>query len=205
MWAAPYIIQRHHIYSIHSRQHSSPLVKKWEFRMLLLTRALLSLRNPHQLTHRQGYTSGETPVLTMSSSSLHLAISWLKKKLKVLQFHFVHIFWNLEKQDPIGGNRNTLTFFSYFPSDIWSHMDLVLWPPFKIKPANDTIYELSPWKEARVVTLKTHGSSSTVPLLMEFKFPRDFPGGLVVKNPPAHAGDTGSISGPGRSHMLQGN
>ena len=84
-------------------------------------------------------------------------------------------------------------------------MDLVLWPPFKIKPANDTIYELSPWKEARVVTLKTHGSSSTVPLLMEFKFPRDFPGGLVVKNPPAHAGDTGSISGPGRSHMLQGN
>ena len=30
----------------------------------------------------------------------------------------------------------------------------------------------------------------------------DFPGGSVVKNPPADAGDTGSISGPGRSHML---
>ena len=29
----------------------------------------------------------------------------------------------------------------------------------------------------------------------------DFPGGAVVKNPPANAGDTGSIPGRGRSHM----
>ena len=29
----------------------------------------------------------------------------------------------------------------------------------------------------------------------------DFPGGSVVKNPPANAGDTGSSPGPGRSHM----
>ena len=29
----------------------------------------------------------------------------------------------------------------------------------------------------------------------------DFPGGAVVKNPPADAGDTGSSPGPGRSHM----
>ena len=29
----------------------------------------------------------------------------------------------------------------------------------------------------------------------------DFPGGAVVKNPPANAGDMGSIPGPGRSHM----
>ena len=33
----------------------------------------------------------------------------------------------------------------------------------------------------------------------------DFPGGAVVKNPPANAGGTGSIPGPGRSHMLQRN
>ena len=33
---------------------------------------------------------------------------------------------------------------------------------------------------------------------------RGFPGGPVVKNPPANEGDTGSIPGPGRSHMLQG-
>ena len=32
-----------------------------------------------------------------------------------------------------------------------------------------------------------------------------FPGGSVVKNPPANAGDAGSIPGPGRSHMLQSN
>ena len=32
---------------------------------------------------------------------------------------------------------------------------------------------------------------------------RDFPGGLVVKNLPANAGDTGSIPDPGRSHVPQ--
>ena len=30
---------------------------------------------------------------------------------------------------------------------------------------------------------------------------KGFPGGAVVKNPPANAGDTGSSPGPGRSHM----
>ena len=34
---------------------------------------------------------------------------------------------------------------------------------------------------------------------------RGFPGGAVVKNPPAKAGDTGSSPGPGGSHMLQSN
>ena len=33
---------------------------------------------------------------------------------------------------------------------------------------------------------------------------RDFPGGTVVKNPPANA-DTGSSPGLGRSHMLRSN
>ena len=33
----------------------------------------------------------------------------------------------------------------------------------------------------------------------------DFHGGAVVKNPPANAGDTGLIPGPGRSHMLWSN
>ena len=32
-----------------------------------------------------------------------------------------------------------------------------------------------------------------------------FPGGAVVENPPANAGDTGSIPGLGRSHMLWNN
>ena len=39
-------------------------------------------------------------------------------------------------------------------------------------------------------------------LLKEYEnFIWDFPGGAVVKNLPANAGDTGSIPGPGRSHM----
>ena len=32
-----------------------------------------------------------------------------------------------------------------------------------------------------------------------------FPGGTVVKNPPASAGDTGSSPGPRRSHMPRSN
>ena len=34
---------------------------------------------------------------------------------------------------------------------------------------------------------------------------RDFPGGPMVKNLPANAGDTGSIPGLGRSHMPSSN
>ena len=34
---------------------------------------------------------------------------------------------------------------------------------------------------------------------------RDFPGGAVVENPPANAGDMGSSPDPGRSHMPQNN
>ena len=34
---------------------------------------------------------------------------------------------------------------------------------------------------------------------------KGFPGGAVVKNPPANAGDTGSNPGQGRSHMLWSN
>ena len=41
--------------------------------------------------------------------------------------------------------------------------------------------------------------------LVGSKLPPDFPGGAVVKNPPASAGDTGSSPGPGRSHMPRSN
>ena len=34
---------------------------------------------------------------------------------------------------------------------------------------------------------------------------KEFPGGAVVENPPANAGDMGSSPGPGRSHMLRSN
>ena len=41
--------------------------------------------------------------------------------------------------------------------------------------------------------------------LLHKKCLQGFPGGSVVKNPPANAGDTGSSPGPGRSHMLRSN
>ena len=34
---------------------------------------------------------------------------------------------------------------------------------------------------------------------------RNFPGGAVVKNPPANAGNTGSSPGPGGSHIRRSN
>ena len=43
------------------------------------------------------------------------------------------------------------------------------------------------------------------PPFVSFNNPWDFPGGAVVKNPPANAGDTGLISGLGRSHMPRSN
>ena len=39
----------------------------------------------------------------------------------------------------------------------------------------------------------------TLDYKLDFKIGRGFPGGAVVKNPPANAGDTGSCPGPGRS------
>ena len=36
-------------------------------------------------------------------------------------------------------------------------------------------------------------------------YQRDFPGDTVVENPPANAGDTGSSTGSGRSHMPRSN
>ena len=39
-------------------------------------------------------------------------------------------------------------------------------------------------------------------VLQSWKNCRGFPGGSVVKHPPASAGDAGSIPGPGGPHML---
>ena len=41
--------------------------------------------------------------------------------------------------------------------------------------------------------------------LMELFKNWNFPGGAMVKNPLANAGNTGSIPGPGRSHMPRSN
>ena len=46
---------------------------------------------------------------------------------------------------------------------------------------------------------------STPLLSSTFKNRGGFPGGAVLKNPPANAGDTGSSPGPGRSHVPRSN
>ena len=52
---------------------------------------------------------------------------------------------------------------------------------------------LHPW-------LLNHASSETMHPSGIQEPGQNFPGGAVVKNPPANAGDTGSSPGPGRSH-----
>ena len=55
--------------------------------------------------------------------------------------------------------------------------------------------------------LRIQSKADTASALEKFKvqWMRDFPGGAVVKNPPANAGDMGSSPGPGRSHMPRNN
>ena len=52
-------------------------------------------------------------------------------------------------------------------------------------------------------TVGSRVSNDTTRKLLE-KSLRDVPGGPVVKNPPANAGDTGWIPDPARFHMLKG-
>ena len=56
-------------------------------------------------------------------------------------------------------------------------------------------------KNAENVQVVKRKTSIHITEIMKHEQVRDFPGATVVKNPPANAGDTGSIPGPGRSHM----
>ena len=51
---------------------------------------------------------------------------------------------------------------------------------------------------------KTHGLTAFYPVHLRV-FSLGFPGGAVVENLPANAGDTGSSPGLGRSHMPRSN
>ena len=52
-----------------------------------------------------------------------------------------------------------------------------------------------------LLLLHTRNSTRPTNESKESKVPFGFPGGSVVRNPPANAGDASSIPGPGRSHM----
>ena len=53
--------------------------------------------------------------------------------------------------------------------------------------------------------MKKWWSWMMVMVVQQCEYTWDFPGGIVVKNPPANVGDMGSSPGPGRSHMPQSN
>ena len=49
------------------------------------------------------------------------------------------------------------------------------------------------------------GRCPSKPIFFKKNWFRDFPGGAVVKNPPANAGNTDWNPGPGRSHVPRSN
>ena len=58
----------------------------------------------------------------------------------------------------------------------------------------------------RYIQTESEGMEKDIPCKCKSKESwRGFPGGTVVKNPPASAGNTGLSPGPGRSHMPQSN
>ena len=74
----------------------------------------------------------------------------------------------------------------------WKGVQLKASGKWKIKPRDSTIHSQ---EKLKTIFFKKEETIS------ENRMERGFPGGTVVKNPPANAGDTGSIPGPGRSHM----
>ena len=55
-------------------------------------------------------------------------------------------------------------------------------------------------REMQIKTTRYHLRPVKI-VIIKISINRDFPGGTVVKNPPANAGDMGTIPGPVRSHM----
>ena len=64
------------------------------------------------------------------------------------------------------------------------------------KKSTETVFE-----KYLLAEILDKGFKTTVLKMLKELKERDFPGGAVVKNPPATAGNTGSSPGPGRSHM----
>ena len=73
-----------------------------------------------------------------------------------------------------------------------------------MQPVEDRKW-LKPRRQLMLETLIFIGNQDDVFRDQFKKKERDFPGGAVVKNPPANAGDTGSSPSPGRSHMPRSN
>ena len=70
----------------------------------------------------------------------------------------------------------------------------------------DILIETSWFFLNMAICVKKHVSHAIIRLLNIYKrIVKGFPGGAVVENLPANAGDTGSSPGLGRSHMPRSN
>ena len=83
------------------------------------------------------------------------------------------------------------------------------WNMIESPVINPHTYGQSMTKEARLynggkTVSSINGAGKTEQLHVKIKM-KSFPGGAVVINPRANAGDMSSSPGPGRSHMLQSN
>ena len=78
--------------------------------------------------------------------------------------------------------------------------DIVITPK-----ATSNIESKSPFLSVLPTLLNSEAFEILITFLFNKCFTWGFPGGAVVKNPPANAGDTGSSPGPERSHMLRSN
>ena len=86
-------------------------------------------------------------------------------------------------------------FNSHFPDDIWYGTSFhILICHLSIFFGKLSVKVFGPFFDQVVCFL-------IVEFLRVLRVFQDFPGGTVVKNPPANSGVTGSSPGPGRSHM----
>ena len=119
-----------------------------------------------------------------------------------------------------GSRSRIFPFFSFLPMDVQLLQHYLLerlsWE-FSSSPmvgsprVHCQVPGFNPWS-GELRSCKLRGTAKkcypSIELLLHFcqkSAGQDFAGGTVVKNPPANAGDTGSIPGPGRSHMPRSN
>ena len=112
--------------------------------------------------------------------------------------------WEETSQSRILGWRSSLTFMTSFQGWKRQPWTRLLWEKrscrllcFPCRPSWPNSYLCFLRLGMRLILLLHQNNHN--------RYTRNFPGGTVVKNPPANAGDTGSSPGPGRSHMPRSN
>ena len=115
--------------------------------------------------------------------------------------------WTAAHQGPLSTGFSRQQYWSRLPSptpgDV-AHLGIEPMSPVSLVLAGEFLTHWVTW-EASLYTLNNLKLYLWRILQKKLILQEDFPGGPVVKNPPANTEDTGSIPGPGRSDMLRGN